>query len=112
MRDLLDRHVVRDHERGRAEFVVHLRQRFEHEDAGLRIECARRLVAEQHLGALGDGAGDRHALLLAAGELRGEMIEPLPRPTIASASSGFSGLRAISVTRATFSRAVRLGTRL
>ncbi len=31
---------------------------------------------------------------------------------MASASSGFIGSRAISVTSATFSRAVRLGTRL
>ena len=35
-----------------------------------------------------------------------------PRPTSASASSGVIGLRAISVTSATFSRAVRLGMRL
>ena len=33
-------------------------------------------------------------------------------PTSPSASSGRSGSRAMSVTRATFSRAVRLGTRL
>ena len=37
---------------------------------GVRIEVAGRLVGEQQARRVGDGAGDRHALLLAAGELR------------------------------------------
>ena len=41
------------------------------------VERAGRLVAQQHVGPLGDGARDRHALLLAARELRREMVEPL-----------------------------------
>ena len=45
--------------------------------AGRDVERAGRLVAEQHVGPLGDGARDGHALLFAAGELRGKMIEPL-----------------------------------
>jgi hypothetical protein len=45
---------------------------------------ARRTAARR---ALGDGARDRHALLLAAGELRREVVAPRPRPTSPSASS-------------------------
>ena len=41
---------------------------------GLGIERAGRLVAEQHLGPLGDGARDGDTLLLAAGELRRKMM--------------------------------------
>ena len=87
--------------------------RLEHDDAGRDVERAGRLVAEQHVGPLGDGARDRHALLLAARELGGEVIEPVAeadqRRAPPRASSGRS---AISVTSATFSRAVRLGIRL
>ena len=51
--------------------------RLEHDDAGRDVERAGRLVAEQHVGPLGDRARDRHALLLAARELRGKVVEPL-----------------------------------
>jgi hypothetical protein len=43
----------------------------------MRIEIAGRLVGEEELWAVGDGARDRHALLLATGELRGAVIEAL-----------------------------------
>ncbi len=49
----------------------------EHDLAGRIVERAGRLVAEQHVGTLGDRAGDRDALLLAAGELRREVVEAL-----------------------------------
>ena len=39
--------------------------------AQLLVERAERLVEQQHLRPLGDGAGERHALPLAAGELVG-----------------------------------------
>ena len=52
------------------------RDRGQHDLAGLVIERAGRLVAQQHIGRFDDGAGDRDALLLAAGKLRGKMIEP------------------------------------
>ena len=44
-----------------AELVAHLR-------AQPRIEVAERLVEQQHLGLEHQGAGDRHPLLLAAGQ--------------------------------------------
>src|SRR5262249_17970535 len=42
--------------------------------AVLRVEAARRLVREQDGGVSHDGARDRHALLLSAGELTGHVI--------------------------------------
>jgi hypothetical protein len=38
---------------------------------GDRIQARHRLVGQDHIGALGQGAGDAHALLLSAGELVG-----------------------------------------
>ena len=77
----------------------------EHDLAGLVVERAGRLVAQQHVGRLDDGAGDRDALLLAAGKLRGEMVEPLVRARPAPAPrAASSGLSAISFTSATFSQ--------
>src|SRR5690606_23298817 len=57
-----------------AEFAVDAGEGFEDEDAGGDVEGAGGLIAEQDAGALGDGAGDGDALLLAAGELAGEVI--------------------------------------
>ena len=105
--------VVRDHRRRGAELAVDALEHLEHELAGLEVERAGRLVAEQHVGPLGDRARDRDALLLAARELRGEVVDAIARGRRgASASAGSSGCAAISVTSATFSRAVRLGIRL
>ena len=42
--------------------------------AGLIVEGTRGLVAQQELGVLGEGARDGYALLLAAGELGGEVV--------------------------------------
>jgi hypothetical protein len=77
-----------------------------------RVERAGGLVAEQHVRALGDGARDGDALLLAAGELRREVVQPLAEADQRQRLLGAHRVRAISVTSATFSRAVRLGIRL
>ena len=56
-----------------------------------RIEIAGRLISEEHLGLVGDGTGNRDALLLAARELRramvpalleAERLQKLPRPLL------------------------------
>ena len=108
-----DRRVVGDHDGGGAELAVDAGDRLEHDDAGVVVERAGRLVAQQHVGPLGDGARDRDPLLLAAGELRREVVQSgRPGRPARSASSGAHGIAAISVTSATFSRAVRLGIRL
>ena len=71
---------------------VDARERLEHDDAGGDVERAGRLVAEQHRRPLGDRARDGDALLLAAGELRRKVIEPVAAgSTSASASSGGIG---------------------
>ena len=57
---------MRDHHRGGAELGVDLRDHFQHQLAGLVVERAGRLVAQQGVGTLDDGAGDGDALLLAA----------------------------------------------
>jgi hypothetical protein len=61
---------VRDDHGDRAQFLVHALQHAQHELAG-------GLVAQQHVRALGHGARDGHALLLAARELRREVVAPL-----------------------------------
>src|SRR6266568_622576 len=66
VRDLLDAGVVGDDHRGGAELAIDAEQRLDHTDSGLRVQRPGRLVAEQHGGALGNGAGDRHTLLFAA----------------------------------------------
>ena len=65
---------------GGAELAVDPRQRLEHADAGAAVERAGRLVAQQHVGALGDGARDGDALLLAAGQLGGKVIHAGAEP--------------------------------
>ncbi len=91
---------------------VHVLQDVEHEDARLVVECAGGLVAEEHVRGLGHGPGDGDALLLAARELGGEVVARSPSPTRSIISRGSRGSGAISVAIATFSSAVRLGTRL
>ena len=45
--------------------------------ARLIVQCAGGLVAEEQLGVFRKRPGDRHALLFAARELRGEILRPL-----------------------------------
>jgi hypothetical protein len=68
---------VRDDHGDRAQFLVHALQHAQHELAGGVVERAGGLVAQQHVRALGHGARDGHALLLAARELRREVVAPL-----------------------------------
>ena len=54
--------------------------RLEHQDAGVAVERAGGLVAQQHVRALGDGARDGDALLLAARELGREVVDAVAEP--------------------------------
>ena len=47
--------------------------------AGLGVELAGRLVGQDEHRLLDQGPGDGHALLLAAGELVGAVVEPVPQ---------------------------------
>ena len=59
--------------------AIRLRRR---EDLGSRrrVEVPRRLVGQDHLGAVHERAGDGDALLLAAGQLRGQVVPPRAEP--------------------------------
>ena len=69
----LNRGVVGDDERRRANLLIDVQQGLNDESPGLGIQSPRRLIAQQHIRALCDGAGNRDPLLLAPGELRRKM---------------------------------------
>ena len=66
--------VVRDVDEGAARVDVQALQFGAHLQSELGVEVGERLVHEEHLGAGGKRAGNGHALLLPAGELRGEAL--------------------------------------
>ena len=68
--------IVRDHADGGA-VHVQLAQQFHHRFAAFRIEVAGRLVREQNDRLAGDRARDSDALLLAARELRRQMLRAM-----------------------------------
>ena len=59
----------------------------DHDLAVLRVEVAGGLVGEDDARVVGDGARDRHALLLAAGELARARVRQLAETQIASSTS-------------------------
>ena len=67
--------VVGDHDDRLAELVDGAAQEVEHLGRGLRVEVARRLVGEDDRRPGGQRAGHGDALLLAAGELGGPVVE-------------------------------------
>ena len=68
------RRIVGDDHQRRAGFRAAFKQQVGHGVAGRGVEIARRLVGEDQRRTRGDGAGDGHALLLAARKLRGVVI--------------------------------------
>ncbi len=77
-----------------------------------KVERAGRFVAQQQLGVFRQSASNGDTLLLTAGKLCRKVIARSDRPTSSRTSSTSMGLALISVLTSTFSRAVRLGTRL
>ena len=67
---------VRDHD-DRLARVVQLLEHLHDFVAGLGVEVTGRLVGQDDVGVVDQRAGDRDALLLAAGELRRAVIEPV-----------------------------------
>jgi hypothetical protein len=65
--------IVGGDQRGKAGLAHQCFQRLEDIACGFRIEVAGRFVGEQQARRIGDGAGDCHALLLAAGQFAGAM---------------------------------------
>ena len=72
--------VVGDVDEGRADLAVDLRQLDLEALAQLEVERAERLVEQQHRRPLDERARHRHALPLAAGELRGRALAELLEP--------------------------------
>src|ERR1043166_4691326 len=70
-------HVVGGDDGGEAGRAHQLRERAEHVIRGTWVEVAGGLIGEQDARRVGDGAGDRDALLLAAREFRRPVIEPV-----------------------------------
>ena len=69
-----DGRIVRDDDGRRAQLGVDALDHVEHQLAGGVVQRPGRFVAQQHVGALDDGARNGHPLLLAAGELGRKMI--------------------------------------
>src|SRR5262249_58793132 len=61
--------VMGDEDGGYAELALNLLEFDLHRGAQIAVERGERLVQQQHLGTNDEGAGERDALLLAAGEL-------------------------------------------
>src|SRR4051812_9062385 len=74
------RRVMGDHHERAAALVDRAPQQLEDRAAGAAVEGAGRLVGEDHVGLADQRAGDRHALLLAAGELGGTVASALAEP--------------------------------
>ncbi len=72
--------VVRDEDEGDAGLVLHALQLDLHLLAQLVVQRRERLVEQQHLGARRQGAGKRHALRLAAGNLVGAALGEFLHP--------------------------------
>src|SRR5437764_821526 len=68
--------LVGDHHDGAALGVEPAEQR-QHVLGGDGVEVAGGLVGQDQGGIGGDGAGDRHPLLLAAGQLRRHVVDPV-----------------------------------
>ncbi len=66
--------VVRHEDGGDAERLLQRADLLAQRDADLGVERRERLVEQEHLRLVGDGAGERDALLLAAGELVGVAV--------------------------------------
>ena len=76
-----------------------------------------RLVADQQAGLMNHGTGNGHALLLPAGQLRGQRIHSVAEPhgfsiSMARATAGRFDEPLMTNGTATFSAAVKAGSRL
>ena len=72
--------IVRDHDHHVPVGVDYLAQQGEHLAPGADVQCSCRLVGEHHLRPGDECPGDRDPLLLAAGQLRGAIAQPLVQP--------------------------------
>ena len=67
--------IVGDHHDGLAKLLIELAQKREDGFGTLRIQIARRLIGEDDFRLAHDRACERNSLLLAAGKLRGLVVQ-------------------------------------
>ena len=79
-----EREVVRDDHDCRAARLVDREEQVVNLLARRRVEVPRRLVGEEELRRQDEGARERHALLLAAGELAGPMQRAVPEAHVSN----------------------------
>jgi len=72
--------IVCDEDKCGAGLGVEMEEKFDDEMARLAIEIAGRFVREEDLGAIDEGARDRHTLLFATRELRRVVMQPFTQP--------------------------------
>ena len=72
--------IVCDHDNGQVELFVQFGDQGEDLLAGDTVEVAGGFVGEEEAGTGHEGAGNGDALLLAAGKLVGQVIQPVPQP--------------------------------
>ena len=107
--------VVGGHQHRRAE-LVDVDQQLDDLPAGHRVEVARRLVGDEDRRVVDEGTRDRGALLLAAGELRRQVVRVILRARRGPAAAGRAGARVdrgapvTSSAKATFSATVFVGS--
>ena len=68
-------HLVGDHQHGQVVRLAETANHAQHLAAELRVERRGHFVEQHHLGTHGQRPRNRHALLLAAGQLRREMLQ-------------------------------------
>jgi len=91
--------VVGDEDGGDAGLALDLLQFDPHLVAQVRVEGGERLVEQQHVGLDDNGAGQRDALLLAAGSSEGSFFSTPGRRTISRARVTFSAIVALGTLR-------------
>ena len=108
--------VVGDHDDGLAELADAVAQQAEHLRAGAGVEVAGRLVGEDDLGPGDQRPGDGDPLLLAAGQLRRAVPQPVgqaePAPTTCVEPAGSGRGRRAPAAAGCSPRASSIGSRL
>jgi acyl-CoA thioesterase-1 len=83
-----EKRVVRDHHERRAPLTVEFLHQLDDRLAGDAVEVASRLVCEQDLRIIHEGARERDPLLLAAGQLRRIVVQPMAQADTLEQASG------------------------
>jgi acyl-CoA thioesterase-1 len=71
---------VRDQDDRGSRFAIERLEQLDDPSTGVAVQIPGRLVGEENARSVGEGAGDRHPLLFAAGELRREVVETVAEP--------------------------------